>query len=117
MKKFIFGFYEGKNVDHMGREYFVGIAISQDGTILNFCQSLSHAGMIYDLGMDGLSTCGHKIYDEYYPAGWEAEYVTTRKFKNHGLLQNAISLCQQKKKLGLQYRYQYKGKILTNTLN
>jgi hypothetical protein len=57
------------------------------------------------LGLDFVSIEYHRNYHAFYPKGWDAEFIFPERFKNHAVLQNAIKLCETRKKLGQVYKY------------
>lgn len=71
----------------------LGIAITEDGIVVNTHVSSNESFSIMDLGMAEHSTRGHEIYNEKFPEGWECEFVKISNDRdNHSGLQKALKL-------------------------
>ncbi len=101
----IYGFFNGKT-SIRGTTYYTGIAIAEDGIMLAAVFSESMEAIKCDLGLDGISTLNHRLYDAYAPkVGWQGEFIEPLVFKEHDFLQNAIRACESKKRNKKPYRY------------
>jgi hypothetical protein len=96
----VYGFFNGKF-----RGMFIGIAISEDGTMLAAHASEGLDYLIHDLGLDGVSRSYHNVYGEYYPDGWIGEFIEPKRVKSVGKLVNAIGIAESKKRQGKPYRF------------
>lgn len=51
----------------------IPIALSEDGEVITSHVCSNENFVKHDMGLN--SNWKHKVYDEYYPEGWELEYI------------------------------------------
>jgi hypothetical protein len=69
-----------------------GVAVAEDGEFLTNHISSDEGWMQVDLGVTSVEHQKHDIYNAKYPEGWEIEFVSYDKVKDHKGLQKAFEL-------------------------
>ncbi len=91
----IFGFWNG-----IYDGLYMGVVITETGIVL----AINNVYSMNELP-SSLENNFTVIYDEYYPHGYEFEFVEPVRYQAHKQLQLAIAIGERNKKDGKQWRY------------
>lgn len=90
----IYGFNNGGPAS-----FLTGIAMAEDGEFLSSHVCSCEGWMQHDLGMDGICTWKHEIYNKKYPNGWRTEFVSYRDIPGHEGLQKTLAKANERQAL------------------